>query len=406
MGALHAVRAVMPTRAQDANARARGALLDANTRALCDIRRRAHTRSVARRRTRRRRGAPICARPRAQRCRAPTAHVCICVRAPALCVWAAEVHRARARLQQAGRHAPPVRASTACSPARTHTSVCTPAGGHPRPMRVGAWHAPRARSCNGQAGVRRVCLCARIRRARPCTHACAHARAYACGHPLWRRGCDTWESLPPCVCACVRVRMRMLVGRRACVCVCVRACVRVRLAYCIASARARAHLLRGYTRVSVSTSTRACGSACACVPASPCGCVVTRTGVTARQCGRVRCTFTRVLVHVCVCVCGCTCVHGHACGDERRLCAGVHGRLLACWPARVHACRRAFLFVDVCSSINVFCVCACVCAHAGVHDCVPTGARVRVCLCGRALVCGGVWAGGRGCMSMVRRWRV
>ena len=110
------------------------------------------------------------------------------------------------------------------------------------------------------------------------------------------------------------------------------------------------------------------------------GCAfVARTGVTARQCVRVRCTFARVLARMLVraSVCGCTCVHGHACGDERRLCAGVRVLLLACWPGCVHACRRAFLFVDVYSSIIVLCLC--------VRACVRM--RVYVTVCPRAHVC-------------------
>ena len=305
---------------------------------------------------------------------------------PARGVGAAEVPRARARLQQAGRHAPPVRASTACSPARTHTSVCTPDGG-PCAWAPGMHHAWAAATGGGApcVSVRAHTACSPMHarmRARPCVRLRAPALAPRVRHV------GVSAALCVCVCASADADACGPTGVR----VCVRACVRTRAAgmlHCIcAGARAFVAWVHARECFDKHPCVRECVCVCSCKPVWMCG------HAHWRDCTAVWACALYVHARACarVCVCGCTCVHGHACGDERRLCAGVRGRLLACWPARVHACRRAFLFVDVCSSINVLCVCVCVCAHAGVHDCVPTGARVRVCLCGRALVCGGVWA--------------
>ena len=158
--------------------------------------------------------------------------------------------------------------------------------------------------------------------------------------PRLQRSSHTARVLP-CVCA------------RASACVCARVDALLECAGRHVGARARP-----YTGTHRRARWRTCVRGCA---------FVARTGVTARQCVRVRCTFARVLARMLVhaSVCGCTCV-----GARVEMSGGC---ALACVCDSWRAGRGAYTRVGVpfwlwmSARASLFCVCVCV--HACACGC-------------------------------------
>ena len=225
MGALHTVRAVMPTHAQDAHARTRGALLDANTRARSATFDGGPTRGALRGVAR----GVVAARPSARArghsgvVRRRRMYVCVCARPHCACGLLKCTVRARDCNRQAGMRrqcARPRRARL-----RAHTRPCARLrAGIPGPC---AWAPGMHHACAAATGRRgcAVCVCARAYGV--LAHARTHARTPVRTPAGTRSGAAgaTRGSLcrPVCVRVCECGCGCLWADGRACVCACVRA---------------------------------------------------------------------------------------------------------------------------------------------------------------------------------------